>query len=158
MYSVVEFVSEGKVQCVPSKWISNGSCAWPDKPTLNISSIIKKNKDAQCDWKRHKVSVLKNNGNHRHKFLILTSSATLLLVDLTNKINWKMSSFLCQRKGGWEASRKSNKCWHYRWWNTSKKAKDNSKFAPQTNANKQWIIWKRFKYEFNIHFSKSGRF
>lgn len=29
LYSVVHFINENTVECVPSNWIKNNTCAWP---------------------------------------------------------------------------------------------------------------------------------
>jgi len=66
MYTVVKFVEENVVECVPEGWIQllqdGPYCLWPHSYKGRALLAALRNKESPCtDWDRFKVTVLKKN-------------------------------------------------------------------------------------------------
>lgn len=57
-YSVVHFLKENSVEAVPSIWIKNNYCAWPNNKLLTSKYITNRRLPNEVEFKYFKVRVL----------------------------------------------------------------------------------------------------
>jgi len=71
LFSIVCFIDDNTVECVPKSWINNEKCAWPSKHTANARKMIEKNyKPNKNEFDFYKIrelcSNISNNSNNIH--------------------------------------------------------------------------------------------
>jgi hypothetical protein len=62
-FSVVHFLNDDSVEVVPSKWITEDSCKFPDKLTKGLGKLLRNSDKEPCDsWESYKIKLVKSYG------------------------------------------------------------------------------------------------
>jgi hypothetical protein len=63
-FAVVDFVEEGTVEVISTKWLSpcRRVCFWPSSAGPKVTSLVKKHAVPGTDWDKYNCRVLKTTG------------------------------------------------------------------------------------------------
>ncbi|XP_076659928.1 uncharacterized protein LOC143363219 [Halictus rubicundus] len=60
-WTVVQFIEDGSVEAVPTKWIEGENCYWPPLQRGRLMTAIKKLEASNNLWTKYKVKIFRNN-------------------------------------------------------------------------------------------------
>uniref|UniRef100_A0A672Y877 Uncharacterized protein n=1 Tax=Sphaeramia orbicularis TaxID=375764 RepID=A0A672Y877_9TELE len=65
MYHIVEFVDTNEVEVVPSSWVSDGQCLWPERYKLeDIKKATRSMEQPQDTWRSFQIRILYTAANY----------------------------------------------------------------------------------------------
>ncbi|KAG5881924.1 hypothetical protein JTB14_038445 [Gonioctena quinquepunctata] len=59
-WTIVKFISDNSVEAVPTSWVAEGKCAWPNYTRERLMKAIRTCEPPMCCWNHHEIKPFRN--------------------------------------------------------------------------------------------------